>query len=108
MKSFVCAAVLALASFAVANAKSYDIILSNSVKAGPVEIKAGAYTVKVKGDSAIFISTRDGKTSSAPVKLESSGPKHNSTTAVVATEPGGAVLRAIKLGGSNTTLEFSE
>jgi hypothetical protein len=64
--------------------------------------------VKVKGDSAIFISIDSGKTYTASVKLDTSGPKHDTTAVQIATENGTEVLKAIRLGGSTTTLEFNE
>jgi len=109
MKPLMCVATLALASFAVAYAKSYDITLDNTVKAGPTQLKAGEYSVKVQGNTAIFKSDTDGKTYTAPVKLEAAkGPKHEATAVVVDTEKGGKVLKSIEVGGSHTTLEFQE
>ncbi len=108
MKSLLCAAVLALASFAAANAKSYDIVLDDSVKAGSVQLKPGAYTLKLKGDMAVFTSLGSGKTYTAPVKLDNNGPKHDATTVQTANENGVEVLKSIRLGGSTTTLEFND
>ena len=107
-KSLLCTAVLALASLTAVNAKSYEINLSGAVKAGPVELKAGSYSVTVKGDTAVFTNARNGKTYTAPVKVENQGPKHDSTVAKVETKNGSEVLTSIAVGGSNTTLEFSE
>ena len=107
-KSLVCVAVLALASFTVATAKSYDIVLGSPVKAGSVQLKPGAYTIKVKGDTAVFTSISSGKSYTAPVKLGSDGSKHDSTSVRTETENGAEVLKSIQLAGSNTTLEFSE
>jgi hypothetical protein len=108
MKSFLCVAVMALTSFGVANAKSYDIVLDDQVKAGAVQLKPGAYTLKVKGDSAVFTSINTGKSYTAPVKLDNNGPKNDATTVRTSTENGAEVLRSIRLGGSTTTLEFNE
>lgn len=107
-KSLLCVTVLALASFTAANAKSYDITLDNPVKAGSVQLNPGAYTVKVKGDTAIFTAASNGKTYTAPVKVDNSGPKHDATAVRTATENGAEVLQSIRLGGSTTTLEFSD
>ena len=107
MKSLMCVAALALASFGVANAKSYDVVLYNQVKVGSLQLKAGEYSVKVKGDNAIFTSA-SGKTFTVPVKLENDGPKNSSTNAIVDGVDGSAVLKSIKLGGSTTTLEFNQ
>jgi len=107
-KSVLCVAVLALASFTVASAKSYDIILNGPAKAGSLQLQAGTYTLKLKGDTAIFISTASGKSFTAPVKLDNSGKKHDVTAVDSVTENGSEVIKSIKLGGSATTLEFSE
>jgi hypothetical protein len=107
-KSLLCTAVLTLASLTAASARSYDIILSSPAKAGPIELKAGSYSVTVKGDIAVFKNAASGKTYSAPVKVETQGPKHDSTVAKVETKNGADVLSSIAVGGSNTTLEFSE
>lgn len=108
MKSLLCVTVLALVSFSVASAKSYDIVLNDPVKAGSIQLKPGVYTVKVKGDTAVFTSVSSGQTYAAPVKIESNGPKYDATTVRTDTENGVAVLKAIRLAGSTTTLEFNE
>jgi len=108
MKSLLCVSVLALASFAVASAKSYDIVLGSAVKAGAVQLKPGAYSVKVKGDTAVFTSVTSGKSFTAPVKIGTDGSKHDSTTVRTETENGAEVLKSIKLAGSDTTLDFTE
>jgi hypothetical protein len=107
-KSFLSTAVLALASFIAANARSYDIVLDNPVKAGSLQLEPGAYTVKLKGDSAVFISVRSGKSYTAPVKLANDGSKHDETSVKTTTENGAEVLKSIRLGGSTTTLEFND
>ena len=108
VKSLLCVAVLAAASLAVANAKSYDIVLNNPVQAGSVQLQPGAYTVQVKGDSAVFTSVSSGKSFAAPVKLDNSGPRHGTTSVGTVTENCARVLKLIRLGGSSTTLEFNE
>jgi len=108
MKSLLCVAVLGLSSSAFASAKSYDVVLYNPVKAGSTQLKAGDYTVRVKGDSAVFTAANGGKTYTIPVKLDSSGPKNDSTAAVVDGLDGSAVLKSIRIGGSNVTLEFDK
>ncbi|MGD0046860.1 MAG: hypothetical protein ABSE42_07555 [Bryobacteraceae bacterium] len=107
-KSLLYAAVLALASFTVANAKSYDIVLNHPVKAGPVQLKPGTYTVKVNGDIAMFTSDSSGKSYTAPVKVDNDGSKHDATIVHTDNQNGAEVLKSIALGGSTTTLEFNE
>lgn len=107
-RSLLCVAALALAGFTAANAKSYDIVLDDPVKAGSVQLKPGAYTVKVKGDTAVFTAISNGKSYTTPVKLDNDGHKHDATAVRTVTENGAEVLRLIRLGGSTTTLEFSD
>ncbi|MFY9725428.1 MAG: hypothetical protein WB579_02555 [Bryobacteraceae bacterium] len=106
-KSLLSVGILALASLTVASAKSYDIALDNAVKAGPVHLKAGSYTLKVKNNTATFTDASNGKTYTAPVKLDNSKRKNEQTAVTMANQKGSEVLQSIALGGSRTTLEFS-
>jgi len=107
-RSLLLAGALVLASFTIANAKSYDIVLSEAVTVGSVQLKPGEYRVKVEGTNAIFTNVDNDKTFTTPVKIENTGKKHD-TTAVETTKAGGSdKVQAIELGGSETTLEFGE
>ena len=64
-----------LASLAGANAKSYDAVLYNRVKAGATLLQAGYYMVKVKGDNAVFTAVSDGKNYTTPVKVDNDGSR---------------------------------
>lgn len=106
-KSLLSAAVLTLATFTVASAKSYDITIDNAAKAGTASLKPGQYTVKVEKNMAVFTAS-DGKTYTAPVKLDNSASKHGVTSVTMANEKGTEVVKSISLGGSHTTLEFND
>jgi len=97
-----------LASLAGANAKSYDAVLYNRVKAGATLLQAGYYMVKVKGDNAVFTAVSDGKNYTTPVKVDNDGSKHDSTVANVDALDGIVVLRSIQIGRSSITLEFNK
>ncbi|HTS32279.1 MAG TPA: hypothetical protein VMH81_40700 [Bryobacteraceae bacterium] len=108
LRSMLLTGALAFASLSIANAKSYHITLDESAQAGAVQLAAGEYKVKVDGSNAIFTNIDTGKSTSAPVKVENTGKKHD-TTAVDTTKASGTnKLQAIELGGSDETLQFGE
>ena len=108
VKSLLSVAVLTLASLTAASAKSYSIDLDSAVKAGRLHLNAGSYSVKVKNHTAIFTAANNGKTYTAPVKLGNSPSKNEFTAVTMADKKGTEVLQSIALGGSHTTLEFSD
>src|SRR5579871_5361601 len=55
--------------------KTYEISLVNTTKAGNVELKAGAYRVKVNGSTAVFTSMSSDQEYTVEVKTESAAKK---------------------------------
>lgn len=108
MKKSLLIGALTLASFSMAFAKTYDIVLSNSAKVGSVELKAGEYKVKMEGSNAVFTNVQTSEKFTAPAKLENTGKKHDYTAVQSTTQNGTDHIQAIELGGSQDTLEFSE
>ncbi len=107
-KSWLLVGALAFASLSIASAKTYHITLDESAQAGTVQLAAGEYKVKVDGPNAIFTNIDTGKSTSAPVKVASTGPKHDVTAVDTSKESGTNKLQAIEVGGSNETLQFGE
>jgi len=105
-KSLLLIGTLALAG--IASAKSYDIVLSSPTKAGNVQLAAGEYSLKVKGNSAIFTNVETGKSFTAPVKVEDAGKKYDTTAVDSNKQNGTDEITAIELGGSSTKLELGE
>jgi hypothetical protein len=101
-KSLLFIGTLALAG--IASAKSYDIVLSSPAKAGSVQLAAGEYSLKVKGNSAVFTNVETGKSVSAPVKVENATKKFDQT----AVDSTADQITAIELGGSTTKLDMGE
>jgi hypothetical protein len=101
---FVCA-LLAFSALCFA-AKSYDIVLTAPTKAGAVDLKPGQYKLKVDGPNAVFTSSQNSKTFSAPVKVQTGEKKFETTRVDTTTENGTRVMKEIQLGGTSTTLEF--
>ena len=99
---------LALASLSMASAKTYHIMLDEAATAGTVQLPAGEYRVKVDGSNAIFTNVDNGKSTTATVKVENTGTKHEQTAVETSKTTGTNKLQSIELGGSNETLDFGE
>jgi len=106
MKKMFLTAVLAVSALTIANAKTYDIVVSNTTKAGSVQLKPGEYKLKVEGSNAVFTSVDSAKSFSTPVKVESSGQKYDQTKMQTTKDGDEDRLQEIDLGGSHTRLGF--
>ena len=99
---------LSLASTSFAGQKSYDVIFSSPATVSGVKLAAGEYKVKVDGANAIFTDSKNFKSVSTAVKVDT-GTKKFQFTAVDATKEAGVdKVNAIELGGSTTKLEFTK
>ena len=106
MKKMFLTAVLAVSALTIASAKTYDIVVSNTTKAGSVQLKPGEYKLKVEGSNAVFTSVDSAKSFSTPVKVESSGQKYDQTKMQTTKDGDEDRLQEIDLGGSHTRLGF--
>jgi hypothetical protein len=99
--------VLALANFAFAAGKTYNITLSKPSKAGSLQLAAGAYQVKVDGANAVFTDSKR-HSFSTPIKVESAAKKFQYTS-IDSTDSGNTeLIHSITLGGSVTKIDFSD
>jgi len=105
-KSLLLIGTLALAS--LASAKSYDIVLSSATKAGNVELRAGQYSLQVKGTNAVFTNVETGKSFTTAVKVQNAGKKFDQTAVDSQKQNGQDSIKSIELGGSSTMLELGE
>jgi hypothetical protein len=105
-KSLLLIATLALAG--IANAKSYDITLSEPTKAGSVQLAAGSYSLTLKGNNAIFTNVQTGKSFTTAVKMEDTGKKFDTTAVISETKDGDNHIMSVHLRGSSTTLELGD
>ena len=105
-KSLLLVGALAISSLSIANAKSYEISLSGTTKAGTVTLKPGQYRVKVEGNTAIFTSVETAKQFTTSVKVEPSDKKFDDTRVDANKEGTTDVIKDIQLGGTKTLLEF--
>jgi hypothetical protein len=114
MKKLFAVGIFAISSLAMAGtvtgAKSYQITLSSPAKVGGIQLTAGRYLVKVKGDSAVFTNQETAKSFITPVKIEDKDKKFE-TTRIDSFKDGNTdveVVKDIKLGGSKIQLDFGE
>jgi len=90
----------------LANAKSYEIILSSPTKAGNVQLKPGQYRLKVEGSNATFTNLETSKSVTTPVKVENGDTKFDTTKVQSSKDGDTEKLQEIDLGGSKTKLGF--
>ena len=86
--------------------KTYEISLANTTKAGNVELKAGAYRVKVNGSTAVFTSMSSDQEYTVEVKTESAARKFEETRLEANHDGSLDTLKDIQLGGSTTQIDF--
>src|SRR5262249_8421251 len=106
MKKFLSVAALSLFSLAVLSAKTYNLTLSNPVKAGSVKLKPGHYNLKVEGSNAIFTEVGKSTSFTTPVKVEATDKKFEDTRVHSAKDGADEKITEIELGGSKTKLGF--
>jgi hypothetical protein len=108
-KFFVAFAILALvvasAGTVPAPGSSFRVTLSQTSVVKGSELKAGEYQVNMGADKATFKMGRT--TVEAPVKIETSSEKFQSTAVRYTTENGKAVISEIRIGGTTTRLLFN-
>jgi hypothetical protein len=107
-KSLLTLGALALATVGLASAKSYDIDLLATAKAGTVELKPGEYKLKVEGAQAVFTDVQSGKSFSVPAKVENSDQKFSNTRIESANQNGMDTIQAIDLAGSGTRINLQQ
>jgi hypothetical protein len=106
VKSFLIVGALSLASFAVASAKSYDIVLSGPTMAGATQLQPGEYKLKVENNQATF-TDQNQKSFTAAVKVENAGQKFQETQVETSHQGDMDHISAIDLAGSTTKLNFN-
>ena len=105
-KSLVTGVVLFLAVVTGGLARSWDIVVESTAKAGDITLPAGHYRVKLAKTEVEFTAEDSGKTYSTPVKLEESQRKYDDTAVESTRQDGTEVIQEIDLGGTTTKLEF--
>ncbi len=107
-KSLLIVGALTLASFGVASAKTFDVILTAPAMAGDTELKPGDYTLKVNGSQATFTDQNTFKSFTVPVKVANGPAKFDHTMVETTNQNGMDNINSIDLAGSSTKLEFGQ
>ena len=108
MSSLLLVGALAISSLSIVSAKSYQFTIDTSAKAGSVTLNAGEYKVKVEGTNAVFTNVRTEETFTTAVKVDNADKKHDNTAVESTVQNGTQHIKAIELGGSTETLEFTD
>jgi hypothetical protein len=105
-KSFLIVGALTFASFGIASAKSYDIVLSQPTMAGTATLQPGEYKLKVENNQATFTDVQNQKSVTAPVKVQNATQKYNATQVETSHQGDMDHISTIELAGSTTQLNF--
>lgn len=97
-----------LSTFAIANAKTWSIYVSSPAKAGTMQLPAGRYHVKLKGNQAMFTKADTDKTYTEPVKIDNAAKKYSETAVLSKKQGTTEKIESIELGGSTSRIDFSE
>ena len=95
----------ALLGVSLAQAKTYHFMLYEKSYVGSDELKPGEYSVELKDQQAVIKGQRSKV--EAPVKVESEGSKHATTTVRYSNGDGRYKIQEIHLGGTNMKLVFN-
>jgi hypothetical protein len=95
----------ALFALAIASARSYTVNLYQTAKLGNMELKAGEYRIEVTDQKAVI---RNGSMhGEAPVTVDNGQTRHPSTSVRLVGDSGTPRIQEIRIGGTKTTLKFS-
>jgi len=102
-----CTGIASAADAAKSKAKSHAFTIVSDTKVGDVVLTRGDYKVKVEGANAIFKNEENGKTVSAPVKVEQASETFDKTMLHTMQDGSANRLTAIELKGTQTLLKFN-
>jgi len=100
------AGVLAIFTLSIAAAKTYDITLSSAVKAGSVQLKAGAYKIAIDGSKVTFTNAKTRESVTTDGKVENAPKSYDYTRVDTSTEGTTTVVKEIEVGGSKIKIDF--
>jgi hypothetical protein len=92
--------------FSIASAKTFEITLDSTVKAGGVELKAGKYNLALMEDSKVRFTSATGQSVETSAKLSTADKKFSSTTIDLKQMNGASQINEIDLGGTKTKIQF--
>ena len=106
MKSLLATGALLLAGFSMAFGMSFEIAFANPVQAGNTELRAGTYSIRQKGDHAIFTNLSNGDTYSVPATVQRLAEKNPTMKVLMSND--NQRIETIQLGGHAVDLQLGE
>ena len=100
------AVALMMISGSVYGAKSYEITLTKTAKAGALELTPGDYAVSHDGSKVKFTALKNGKSMETDATVENSDKKFSNTVVDTETTSDSLKIHEIDLGGTVTKLKF--
>jgi hypothetical protein len=91
-------------ALSVASAASYRVTVYQPSVVGGTELKPGDYKIELKDNKAVIKAGKE--TVEAPVRVENSDQKFNSTSVRYTNADGKMKVNEIRIGGTNTKLLF--
>jgi len=89
----------------IAAAKSHTITISESGKAGSVDLKAGVYSLKIDGPQVVLTDPK-GHPIGATAKVETADQKFEYTSVVTAKSDGINRIVSVEIGGTRNRIVF--
>jgi len=102
-RSLILFAVLGLS---LAGAKTYEITLDTTAKAGSVELKPGKYNLALMEDSKVRFTSANGQAVETSAKMSTVEKKFSATQIDVKQMNGTTQINEIDLGGTKTKIQF--
>jgi hypothetical protein len=98
--------VFAVLGLSIANAKTYQIILDSTCKAGNLTLKPGRYELAVDSSKVRFKDLNSGKSTETAGRLENTDKKFENTSVNATHEGSVNEIHEINLGGSKSKIVF--
>jgi len=89
----------------IAAAKSYTITISDSGKAGDVDLKAGEYSLKIDG-SQVVLTDQNGNQIAATARVETADQKFEHTSIFTTKSDGINRILSVGIGGTRNRIVF--
>ena len=98
--------VFAVMGLSIASAKTYDITLDSTSKAGNVTLKPGRYEVAVDASKVRFREMSSGRSTETEGKVVSSEKRFQNTSVNASKDGAVSEIHEINLGGTATKIVF--
>jgi len=99
---------LALAGFAFAGSKRYDVTFGSPAVLNGMEVASGQYQLSYDGSKVVLVNSNNHKQFETTATVQNSDKKYNETIVNSKHVDGKDLVNEIQLGGTKTALEFGK